>query len=918
MSGDAQLCPTCQTPLPATAHFCLNCGTPTPTEPGVPARTMPTGTIEVSRVRAALADHYRIEHVLGEGGMATVYLAEDLKHHRKVAVKVMRPELAQTLGSDRFLREVEIAAKLSHPNILPVYDSGEARGILYYVMPLVEGESLPARLAREKQLPVGEALRIAREVADALAYAHARGIVHRDIKPANILMNAGHAMVADFGIARAAESGGQALTQTGLAVGTPQYMSPEQSSGATVDGRSDIYALGCVLYEMLAGEPPFTGPTAQAVIARSITETPRPLQQTRATLAPAISSVVFVALAKAPADRYATATDMAAALTSAEDQARLASGSGAPIAAAPQKGTRSRAPWVVAVVVLLAAGLGGWRYFASRADASGSAAKSVAVLPFVNQGPAGEAYFADGIVDELRDKLAQLSQLTVTASASADQYRNTTKSGPQIAHELGVDQVLTGKVSWGQGSDGKRQVHVVTELVNGKTGDVTWRDTFDADSARAFDIQGQIATSVAAALGTVVQKDDAKALAGRPTQNAEAYDFYLKGQAIHGNSASDVRAAANFYEQAVALDSNFFRAWGSLGTSLSLLYSNGTRDPAVAARAKEAVDKVLRLGSDSSSAHMAAASYNNDVTGDRVAARRETDRALALDSNNVSALDQSAASDLAAGRYQSTFEKLSRARKIDPRATGPLTNLLQAQIYLGRYDEAVATGQDVLALQPTGYSTMEWVVFSHLASGDIAGAHRVVQQLLQRMPATELVSFFAGYQELAFVLSDKDRALLFRMTPATFDNDRGWWSQSLATAARQQGDMARSRAYADSSLAISKQQSDAAPKDPQLRVIYAVMLAYAGRDADAIREANQAMTDVAPDDPQAPYERLQLVRVLLAIGHNDQAMDEIAKLLKSQYYVTPGYLKVDPLFKQLRGNPRFEKMLTSSARTAAS
>ena len=249
---------TGRTPLPANAHFCLDCGTPPPTEPGVPARTTPTGAFEVSRVRAALAAHYRIEHVLGEGGMATVYLAEDVKHHRKVAVKVMRPELAATLGADRFLREIEIAARLSHPSILAVHDSGNIEGILYYVMPLVEGESLPARLAREKQLSVPEALRIAREVAEALAYAHARGIVHRDIKPANILLSAGHALVADFGIARATGTEGPALTQTGLAIGTPQYMSPEQSSGDVVDGRTDIYALGCVLYEMLAGEPPFT------------------------------------------------------------------------------------------------------------------------------------------------------------------------------------------------------------------------------------------------------------------------------------------------------------------------------------------------------------------------------------------------------------------------------------------------------------------------------------------------------------------------------------------------------------------------------------------------------------------------------------------------------------------------------------
>jgi serine/threonine-protein kinase len=864
---------------------------------------MPTGAVEVSRIRTALADRYRIEHVLGEGGMATVYLAEDLKHRRKVAVKVMRPELAETLGSERFLREVEIAAKLSHPNILPVYDSGEARGILYYVMPLVEGESLPARLAREKQLPVHEALRIAREVADALGYAHARGIVHRDIKPANILMNAGHAMVADFGIARATESSSRALTQTGLAIGTPQYMSPEQASGdANVDGRTDIYALGCVLYEMLAGEPPFTGPTAQAIISRSITEAPRPLQQTRATLSPAISNAVLTALAKAPADRYATATDMATALTQAEDQARF--GSGANTMSARQ--ARPWWPWVAAAAAVVMLGVVGWRKFG---HGSVAAARSVAVLPFENQGPASEAYFADGVVDELRDKLANLDQLTVTASASADQYRNSTKTGPEIAKELRVDEVLTGKVSWGQGADGKRQVRVVTELVNGSTGAVTWRDTFDADSAAAFDIQGRIATSVATALGAVVHQDDAKALAGKPTQNAEAYDFYLKGRAVSSPSASDARAGANDFEQAVALDSNFAAAWVDLSNSLSTLYGNGARDAAVGRRAKEALDHALRLANDSAVTHMAAAHYYANVTTDLVAARRETARALALDSNNTVALGSSANYDIQGGNYQAGLDKLSRARKIDPRATAPLSNLVRAQIYLGHYDDAVATGQELLALKPTAYDQIEWVVYSHLARGDTAGARQVIRDALQRLPETDLVAYFAGYQETAFILDRQQHDLLFRMTPAAFDNDRAWWSQSLSTAARQVGDIARSRAYADSSLAISKEQSDAAPKDPQLRGLYAVMLAYAGHGAEATQEIAQAMHDVVPGTPNDPYVRLQQVRIELTLGQNDKALDDIDKLLKTRSYITRGYLKIDPMFNPLRSDPRFQEMV---------
>jgi serine/threonine protein kinase/tetratricopeptide (TPR) repeat protein len=861
----------------------------------------------IERIRAALADRYTIEREIGQGGMATVYLAEDLKHHRQVAIKVMRPELAESVGGERFLREVEIAAKLSHPNILPVFDSGEASGFLYYVMPLVEGESLPDRLKREKQLPVGEALRIAREVAEALAYAHHRGIVHRDIKPANILLNEGHAMVADFGIARAASSGGAALTQTGLAIGTPQYMSPEQASGdPNVDGRTDIYALGCVLYEMLAGEPPFTGPTAQAIIARALTESARPLQQTRATLAPVISTAVFTAMAKAPADRYANARDMATALTTAEDQSRFNSGS----AVASAAGGGSKWKVGIAAVAVLALGAAGWKFFGNKSVSGGP--KSVAVLPFENQGPADQAYLADGIVDEVRDKLSRLPLLTVTASASANQYRGSTKTGKEIAEELHVDQVLMGKVSWGVGPDGKRQVRVITEMIDGKTGNVSWRDKFDADSAGTFSIQGRIATSVAVALGTVLGANDASNLAGRPTQNAEAYDLFLKARAVPSSSASDARITANYLERAVALDSNFARAWASLATSLSILYANGTRDSVVARRAKEAVDRVLRIAPDSTMSHGVAAVYYTNVVNDPAAARREIDRALALDSNYVRGLVGAANSDFAAGLYQPALDRLSRARKLDPRSISALFTLLQAQIFLGRHDEAVASADELVTMPVTDFAIMEYIALAHLVRGDSTTARRVVQEFLKKSPATELASYFAGYQELAFLLPPAERGLLARLTPAAFDNDRAWWAQTLATAARQQGDLRLSRAYADSALVISKQQSDASPKDAQLRVLYAVMLSYAGKAADANREASQAIADAVaanPNDRNLPYLKLQLVRVHLANGDKEKAIDEIEKLLKSQYYVSPGYLKVDPTFAPLRGNPRFEKLL---------
>ncbi len=316
-------------------------------------------------------------------------------------------------------------------------------------------------------------------------------------------------------------------------------------------------------------------------------------------------------------------------------------------------------------------------------------------------------------------------------------------------------------------------------------------------------------------------------------------------------------------------------------------------------------------------AHVVAANYYTNVINDPVAARREIDRATALDSNNVPALISAANSDFAAGQYQPAFDRLSRARKIDPRSIGALVTLIQAQIYLGRTDEAVATAEELMAMPTIGYNAMQWIVAAHLARGDSTTARRVMQELLKRAPVTEIVTYFSGYNELAFVLGPAERELLFRMTPAAFDNDRAWWGQSLATAARQQGDLARSRAYADSSLAISKQQSDATSKDPQLRGLYAVMLAYTGHADDATREVERAMTDAVSanaKDRNLPYLRMQVVRVYLANGQHDKALDELERLLNSQYFITRGWLKVDPTFTPLRGNPRFEKLLLPGVR----
>ena len=369
---------------------------------------------QVSHLNAALEGRYAIERELGEGGMATVYLAQDLKHHRKVAVKVLRPELAAAVGAERFLREIETMAGLRHPHVLPLYDSGHDHGLLFYVMPFVEGGSLRDHLDRERQLPLDDALRIVSAVADALSYAHGRGVIHRDIKPENILLENGHAVVADFGIAHAvSESGGEKLTRTGAVLGTPQYMSPEQANAEVVDPRSDLYSLGCVAYEMLAGAPPFSGPTGFVVIARHALDPVPALRTARPGVPPPVAEAIERALAKTPADRFATMGDWRVALTR------------------PSSGTQSPSG------VRTDDGLG----------LSPPDRPSVAILPFKSLGSdPDQAFLADGIRFGIQATLVQLSGLFLVNATALNAYRGTEASAESVGDELGIRYVLEGAV----------------------------------------------------------------------------------------------------------------------------------------------------------------------------------------------------------------------------------------------------------------------------------------------------------------------------------------------------------------------------------------------------------------------------------------------------------------------------------------
>jgi TolB-like protein/tRNA A-37 threonylcarbamoyl transferase component Bud32 len=474
---------------------------------------------QLERLRRALLGTYEIERQLGEGGMAIVYLAHDVKHDRQVAIKVLRPELAASLGHDRFLREIKIAAKLSHPHILPLYDSGEADGLLYYVMPFVEGESLADHMAREKQLPVEEAVQITREVAEALSVAHSSGLVHRDIKPENVMMTGGHAVVADFGIALAVDhAGGEKLTQTGMAVGTPAYMSPEQAQGeANIDGRADIYSLGCMMYEMLVGQIPFTAPTPMAMIARHTMDHPTPISIMRESISPDLENIVFVAMEKTPADRFRTAQHMVDALKGWEQgtatkvrqsamMQRRATGMHGPAPTEKRRWKKLAVPAGAGALAVVAAVLVWQLGFAGGGVPpidTGLDPTSVAVMYFADLSNDGSAAaVADGLTEELIAELSTVSGLNVISRNGVAQFRSSELRIDSIARVLETGSVVTGSVE-----PIRDTLRVNVRLVDGFTGSEVDRTSVELPAAGVLSLQDSVAELVSGFLRQRVGKE---------------------------------------------------------------------------------------------------------------------------------------------------------------------------------------------------------------------------------------------------------------------------------------------------------------------------------------------------------------------------------------------------------------------------
>ncbi len=876
------------------------------------------------QLQESLSGSYTLERELGRGGMATVYLAMDEKHHRPVAFKVLHSERAIALGPERFRREIAMAARLQHPHILSVFDSGESPGgQLWFTMPYVEGETLRDRLGREGQLPVADAVRIAREAAQALQYAHTHGVIHRDVKPENLLLTAdGSTLVADFGVARALEGSvgeTKALTEPGVAVGTPAYMSPEQASGEReVDARSDIYALGSVLYEMLAGEPPFTGKSVQAVLSKRLATAAPPVSVLRDGISPALSAVVATSLERSPTDRYPTA----AAFASALDSAALGRPRGG-ARAARRRPFRRLGAFAVGLVVVGGAAVVAVVAWRRSAGVAGPATVELAVLPFEVVGDTANVYFASGITDEIRSKLSQVPTLRLIASASSNQYLHTTKPQEQIGRELGVRYLLTGRVKWEQAANGARRVRVSPELVEvgqGTAPETRWQQSYDTTLADVFDVQSAVATRVADNLGVVLSPPARDQLAAAPTQNLAAYDAYLRSAALIGNDPPTVRRAVALAEQAVALDSTFAKAWAHLSLLHSTLYVLAVPTPADSDAARQAADRAVALAPLAPDGYLARGFYYIRIAHDLAAARADYETALRFDPSSSAAIGSLAGADATSGRWGAALGHARQAAALDPRSARQSGNLALQLLWLRRYPDAQAEAERGLVLAPGDLELTEDRLMSRLGEGDLAGARSMLRDTPPTLDRGALVAFVATYWDLYWVLDSADRKLLLTAGPAAFDNDRSAWASTRAQLYRLQGDSVRARAYADTMRVAFGENLKTAPNDMQQHLGLGLALAAEGRPAAAEREGERGLALAIATGKQfgeIPYGHHVLARIYVACGDYDKAVDQIEIMLASPYFISGAWLAVDPTCAPLRGNLRFERIVATRMRPVA-
>ena len=904
----------------------------------------------------ALAGRYTIERTLGQGGMAVVFLARDLRHDRAVAVKVLARDLVAPSSVERFLQEIRVTARLSHPHVLPVHDSGEVDGLLYFVTPYVEGETLRAKLTHEGAVSLPETARLLRELADALAFAHARGVVHRDLKPENILLSGGHAVVADFGIAQAladaAETGAPSVetSSRGIVLGTPAYMAPEQAVGnASTDHRADLYAFGVIAYELLAGSHPFGKRSPQGLLLAHLNEAATPLDELCRELPPTLVALVMGCLAKTPAGRPASADAVLAALDDAarEFDAAASRHSRDPIgqtvsSAADRPGGAQRVPpppavaahrrrrtvqWAaLALPLLVSIALGSW--WSTRTDLAAAAAPiRLVVLPFDESAENDESdYLAAGLGDAISTELSRLRAVITPTYGATRHYRNTTDSLSRIARETSADAIVSGSV---RRIDDR--IVVEAQLFNVRVARRLWTQRFERPIAEVLDIRSAVTQAIVTALQLDLNEAERTQLIRPPTTNARAYDLYLRGRAIelraYGTEMpeDDIREAQSLYSRASDVDPNFAMARSRL--ALMHIQSGTTYDPAPARfeQARLEAETALRLQPGLAEAHEALAAYWNVGRKDDARSLEQIQLNLAGSPNSVDLHVSLAASYRNHGRWDEAVAALERARQLEPRSLAVASSLAFTFTLLRQYEKSAAAWDTAVALSPDNpiFRMRRAIVFLMWrgTADSIATVLRTVPADWDpgalRTLAGYLVARTRGRNEEAIAVLDSSRHELLVSSRAyrPLSLMRAQTYEALGDRARARSNYEAARAMITDSLAVHPDVLTSAASSPVANMRTALGLAYAGlgRKQEAIREARRAMelVPLSTNTQAATAAMAGAAEVFVQAGETDAALELLELLLgmAAGHDVSVSLLRGNPAYHPLRGHPRFEKLL---------
>jgi len=866
-----------------------------------------TTQTHVTLASGTMVSHYRIIEKIGAGGMGEVYLAEDTQLDRKVALKFLPPHLCQDEDCRaRFKREAQAAAKLDHPNIVTVHEVGEHQGRPYFAMQHLEGRSLREVIQGEK-LDLDRIVGIAIQLSDGLNKAHRSGTIHRDVKPSNIMIDSnGRPRLLDFGLATV--KGGEHLTKTGSTLGTVGYMSPEQIEGKEADARSDLFSLGVVLYELIAGRAPFRRDDETATLKAILADTPEPLARYKTNVSDDLQRIVTKLLDKDPALRYQSAADVIS------DLKRLGTKDGAKTRKPFWQSTLNKflIGFTIGVTLFVLKEL-----FWPKADDTGADRKMLAVLPFENLGNPEDEYFADGMTEEITTSLARLSGLGVISRTSAIQYKNTEKSLKEIGKELNVDYVLEGTIRWDK-SSGESRVRINPQLIRVSDDLHMWADRYDAVLTDVFDVQSTIAQEVAAALDVTLLQAEQLALGDRADVDPAAYDYYLRGKqyfSIARYEEPGMRLAEMMHLKAIELAPDFAPAYAELGSIYTEMYWDLT-DPSSQRldSAKRMVNIAMRLAPNAPETHQALGWYYYHGLRDYEHALGEFAKVLELQPNNALAIASTAWVQRRQGKWEEAIAGLRLAIRLDPREPWYRYELALTYLYCRRYQDAIAQFDRVIDLQPDhewAYFIKSWTTLN--LTGDTREARRVLDEGQGSIGGSPPLTWLEVYYDL--MDGQYDHALGLMLVPGDVyfpenpDSLDYYYMKGLTYSLMRQRGVATT--YFDSARVLLESKLAATPDAVPYLGGLARVYAGLGRRDDAIGMArrNAELVPLSTDALSGSDNLIDLAMIYAQVGEPNQAVELFDSLLAMPGRVSTITLRLMPEIAPLRDHPRFQALL---------